>query len=1275
MSLKHTVSIRTTSKLSINKTTISSDKIDKPIITTPIDGSSLNTSPIVISITTPSIELTTGDTHVSTDWEIALDPTFNEVVIVSHEDTVNKLTKTIILLTNNYYYIRARFRTEKYISDWSDTIKILYMVEEQGSSYIPGSIDTPTVVSTISPFGVALSNFTPLGGFPGIHTSTDIEFYEIVGGLKGPQITTLNINSGNLTTIDLSGVSELYPYRSDGFIINVKYGSSVGVDSSWSSDYTYPPLNLNKPTFKFVRGSTKTIYHYRYTYSSNDYSTTALGNYISTEWKFYSDNGGVNEIAIGSNSFDNGTFLFGSLISTITNFYVKYRYLGQYGYTPWSDLFNIDLLTLTAPAHVNTDVASTTITFSDWNSVWGGNTVDQNHQSSDWEFYSGSDSTNFISGTGGNVFSLTNIDYTAYLPGTYIDTDVYVRVRYNGNRGAETQWSAKVLANLLVNYTAPVFVANDTNVGTITFSDFISIAPATHTHNYSDWEFFDDQIMTNTLGTQYNSSDLTSINVRSLFPTRLDVWVRVRYTSIEGITSPWSDVVQCVLDPILTAPVFVSYITSNDWELTYSNFALSDPTNSFTHGSTDWAFYDTQTSAIAIKIDNTSRFLEVTSTDNHVPSRQSVWVEVRYISTTGVASDWSIRKELIITNPNVAPYLLAKDNVNGTITFANINTVMHSEQTHQYTDWEFFSDQAMTNMLGSSYNDTTDLYTKDVKTLYPSEVEIWTRCRYHSVQNQQTPWSLPERIKLVYGPNSPHMTTYDGTTGRIDFNPYIDLVPFGQTGSHSSSHYRWYSDSAGTTFISSTTYSSNLPAGGLTYIYMRTRTPTLSDVWVNVRYNSSLGSSSSYSELEKVKLFNTYRQPVLIDNDPTMSTGRIDFSNWSTVGPNWHSHASSHYRWYSDSAGINFISSITYSSNLPAGGLTYIYMRTRTPTLTDVWVKVRYNSSINISSPYSDVKKLHLFDPYVAPVLVNNDPTMITGRIDFSNWSTVGPNWHNHTSSNYRWYSDPAGNTFISNITYISNQPTGGLTYIYMRTRTPTLSDVWVKVRYDSDVGLSSPYSNLEQLHLFDPYVAPVLVNNDPTMITGRIEFSNWSTVGPNWHNHSSSHYRWYSDSAGNNFISSITYSSDISTGGLTYIYMRTRTPSLTDVWVKVKYNSDVGLGSPYSNLEQLHLFDPYVAPVMISIDNITSRIDFSNWSTVGPNWHNHTSSHYRWYSDPAGISFISSTTYSSDMPAGGLTYIYMNQHTTNNNIWVKVKYNSDVGLGSPYSDLYNVTW
>jgi len=155
----------------INKTkpTKQFTPIKRPIITEPTNNTTnfygtVKTSPFTVDDTIKKqIE------HISSDWEIATDSNFTNIVWSSYDDTEN-LTElslagnNIRLNTNTKYYVRVRHNSKEYKSEWSYPI-----------SFTTG-VDVPPLItidwSPGRPYNAGLYDMTIITDKPGNITVT-----------------------------------------------------------------------------------------------------------------------------------------------------------------------------------------------------------------------------------------------------------------------------------------------------------------------------------------------------------------------------------------------------------------------------------------------------------------------------------------------------------------------------------------------------------------------------------------------------------------------------------------------------------------------------------------------------------------------------------------------------------------------------------------------------------------------------------------------------------------------------------------------------------------------------------------------------------------------------------------------------------------------------------------------------------------------------------------------------------------------------------------------
>ena len=129
----------------------------KPTIVTPVSGSLHQ--PVQPTITSNAPPLVNGESiHISTDWQIATDTGFTNIVASTTDDTVNKTTYTpnTTLLINTTYYTRCRYNIQDVgIGPWSDTSS--FTSRRYLSPYIEISKLVPTDGAASDYFGISVS--------------------------------------------------------------------------------------------------------------------------------------------------------------------------------------------------------------------------------------------------------------------------------------------------------------------------------------------------------------------------------------------------------------------------------------------------------------------------------------------------------------------------------------------------------------------------------------------------------------------------------------------------------------------------------------------------------------------------------------------------------------------------------------------------------------------------------------------------------------------------------------------------------------------------------------------------------------------------------------------------------------------------------------------------------------------------------------------------------------------------------------------------------------
>jgi len=211
-----------------------------------VSGSSYISAPIIsvdASTSTPVVVLTginvvgSGTVHLSTDWVIATDSTFNNVVYSSLGDTVNltSLTIPIALSNDTTYYITSRVRTTSLTSEYTNasfiTINSLPApIVVIGNSVITGN----TLTGTISNYDAAntyiittdIGTVTDNGNGTFLYTSPAVT----VDTNVVITVTATNPLNTSSTPVVSNILVTPVPIVTDGIIINNDFSTNYLID-------------------------------------------------------------------------------------------------------------------------------------------------------------------------------------------------------------------------------------------------------------------------------------------------------------------------------------------------------------------------------------------------------------------------------------------------------------------------------------------------------------------------------------------------------------------------------------------------------------------------------------------------------------------------------------------------------------------------------------------------------------------------------------------------------------------------------------------------------------------------------------------------------------------------------------------------------------------------------------------------------------------------------------------------------------------------------------
>lgn len=191
------------------------NQVNAPAITSPTDGA-VN-RPLSFSATANAFSLASGsDSHLSSDWQVARDSAFTNLVSNYANDTVNKTSIQLTNLpSNTTLYLRVRYRgaTLGY-SAWSPVISFTTKAVEVPLSMIAQSAigsQSSLAISAFSADGMMVA-FGPMGA-AGTATGRTVHVRREITGIWS---TVLNVTGDeNLKALDMSSNGDLLIARNN----------------------------------------------------------------------------------------------------------------------------------------------------------------------------------------------------------------------------------------------------------------------------------------------------------------------------------------------------------------------------------------------------------------------------------------------------------------------------------------------------------------------------------------------------------------------------------------------------------------------------------------------------------------------------------------------------------------------------------------------------------------------------------------------------------------------------------------------------------------------------------------------------------------------------------------------------------------------------------------------------------------------------------------------------------------------------------------------------
>jgi uncharacterized delta-60 repeat protein len=203
---------------------VGNNTINQPTITSPANGATGQPNNITFIGSAFSVNIG-SDTHYSSDWQIATDSNFTNIVEQITDSQVNKTSWMSSLLTNNtQYYVRVRYKGTNYgYSAWSPTITVTtaavasYNVSVAGGTITEGQ----SVTFNINTSNVA--NNTTLYWSIDQAPSNSTNNSDFISATNGSVVINNNTGAVVITTL-----ADLLLEGTENFIFSLRSGSVAG---------------------------------------------------------------------------------------------------------------------------------------------------------------------------------------------------------------------------------------------------------------------------------------------------------------------------------------------------------------------------------------------------------------------------------------------------------------------------------------------------------------------------------------------------------------------------------------------------------------------------------------------------------------------------------------------------------------------------------------------------------------------------------------------------------------------------------------------------------------------------------------------------------------------------------------------------------------------------------------------------------------------------------------------------------------------------------------
>lgn len=600
------------------------------------------TGPDVGFITDTFTVLFIQDTHIASDWEVATDANFTDVISSVYGSAIYKTNYIVTdLQPNRTYYVRARFYgAEVTASEWG------VLDFNTRSSFI----DKPTITQpadnsdNLGPNITFVSDEFSVTHGTDIHQSTvwqiatDVDFTDVVAGTEQ-------------TGVDLTSFTANDLLANRTYYVRVKYIGYTKGSSEWSNVVTIRTLDtyVVKPTMVLPVNGTVGLGPKIELLSSNFKTITFSDEHISSDWQVASDINFTDIVFEKLNEVQGKIQYLIERLAPNKTYYARVRHTSESnGTTEWSIpvMFKTKVAYINKPYILNpvtnTENLGPVINFT--SSEFKSDDTDT-HVSSTWQV---SDSENFgtiLYGVIEETDSKTSFNVKNIGP----NKKYYARVKYKGTSGDWSDWS-----NICYFFTHGSYIDTPTIItpnygqvglgGNVTFitSDFKSIF--NQSHSVSDWQISLDKSFASGVN-ETNTPFLTKFTAKGLLAGKT-YYARVRHGSNTTLKSEWSPVIDFttasnfIEKPVITLP---THGDNNQFDNICFKATPFVSLDSNAHAASVWSIKKKTGSTTTETIVNDLETYEFLTQFNlmNATFNSTYLIKVKYKDNLGNFSEWS----------------------------------------------------------------------------------------------------------------------------------------------------------------------------------------------------------------------------------------------------------------------------------------------------------------------------------------------------------------------------------------------------------------------------------------------------------------------------------------------------------------------------------------------------------------------------------------------------------------------------------------------------------